>query len=180
LKYILNNTEPEELDYYSFSYPPTPRDDHVPQVPSPPPSQTNTPPLKQSPSPKSIGNLPMKATKNNSRCIQIGEDLLKMRQNDAARMLGIAPSTFSKRWRQALPARKWPYRQHEKLQRSIRMLKALAKKGKIQSPEQELKKLIQEKDDNLCAASILVFNDDIADDAVFNPPVDESWNSLSQ
>jgi hypothetical protein len=43
--------------------------------------------------------------------------------------LGIPPSTFSKRWRESLPDRKWPYRIHKKVEKSIQMLKVLQHKG---------------------------------------------------
>jgi hypothetical protein len=51
-----------------------------------------------------------KTHKSNTKYIEIGAELLRLRQNDAARRLGLAPSTFSKRWRQTLPDRKWPFR----------------------------------------------------------------------
>lgn len=48
--------------------------------------------------------------------LQIHPELLTMKQSDAARILGISPSMLSKRWREAMNGRKWPYRVHRKMQ----------------------------------------------------------------
>lgn len=48
--------------------------------------------------------------------LQINPELLTMKQSEAARILGISPSMLSKRWREAMNGRKWPYRVHRKLQ----------------------------------------------------------------
>jgi uncharacterized protein YjcR len=77
-----------------------------------------------------------------------------MRQNDAARKLGIAPSTFSKRWRQTLPDRKWPFRQNVKQEKTLKTLKKFESKG--HDITQELEKLMAQKAENLKDAQILI------------------------
>merc|ERR1712000_193203 len=47
---------------------------------------------------------------------------LNMPQNQAAKHLGIPPSTLSKRWREAAPNRKWPYRTVCKIDKEITTL----------------------------------------------------------
>ncbi|EFA81927.1 hypothetical protein PPL_05159 [Heterostelium album PN500] len=46
-------------------------------------------------------------------------DFLSLPQGDAAKKLGIPTSTLSKRWKEAAPGRKWPYRQITKLEKEI-------------------------------------------------------------
>ena len=49
-------------------------------------------------------------------------DYLNMQQNQAAKKLGIPPSTLSKRWREAAPNRKWPWRTVCKIDKEITTL----------------------------------------------------------
>jgi hypothetical protein len=49
-------------------------------------------------------------------------DLLNMPQSQAAAELGIPMSTLSKRWKEAVRIRKWPYRQVAKLDKEIMTL----------------------------------------------------------
>jgi len=51
--------------------------------------------------------------------IVIKENLLILKQSEAAKKLGMTTSTFSKRWRDSLKARKWPHRTHKKLSNLI-------------------------------------------------------------
>lgn len=46
-------------------------------------------------------------------------DYLTLPQNNAAAKLGLPPSTFSKRWREAACGRKWPYRSVAKIDKEI-------------------------------------------------------------
>ena len=48
--------------------------------------------------------------------------LLNMQQNQAAKQLGIPTSTLSKRWREAAPHRKWPWRTVSKIDKEITTL----------------------------------------------------------
>jgi transposase-like protein len=57
--------------------------------------------------------------------LQIHPELLTMKQSEAARILGISPSMLSKRWREAMNGRKWPYRVHRKLQKEINSIVTL-------------------------------------------------------
>jgi hypothetical protein len=49
-------------------------------------------------------------------------DYLNMPQADAAKKLGIPPSTLSKRWKEAVRKRKWPYRMICKIDKEIMTL----------------------------------------------------------
>lgn len=49
-------------------------------------------------------------------------DYLNMPQSDAAKKLGIPPSTLSKRWKEAVRKRKWPYRMICKIDKEIMTL----------------------------------------------------------
>lgn len=49
-------------------------------------------------------------------------EYLNMPQADAARKLGIPPSTLSKRWKEAVRKRKWPYRMICKIDKEIMTL----------------------------------------------------------
>ena len=46
-------------------------------------------------------------------------ELLTMPQQEAAKRLGIPTSTLSKRWKEAVRGRKWPYRAVSKLDKEI-------------------------------------------------------------
>ena len=47
---------------------------------------------------------------------------LAMPQTMAAKEVGIPTSTLSKRWKEAVPHRKWPYRAVQKLDRDIALI----------------------------------------------------------
>ncbi len=50
---------------------------------------------------------------NGKRCrsfTTLTADMLCSKQEDVARQLGFKVSTFSKRWKEAVPDRKWPFR----------------------------------------------------------------------
>ena len=49
-------------------------------------------------------------------------DYLNMPQQEAAKKLGIPPSTLSKRWKEAVRKRKWPYRMICKIDKEIMTL----------------------------------------------------------
>lgn len=49
-------------------------------------------------------------------------EYLNMAQSDAAKKLGIPPSTLSKRWKEAVRKRKWPYRMICKIDKEIMTL----------------------------------------------------------
>ena len=49
-------------------------------------------------------------------------ELLNMPQSEAAKNLGIPASTLSKRWREAAPNRKWPYRRVGKIDKEVTTL----------------------------------------------------------
>jgi len=49
-------------------------------------------------------------------------EYLNMPQSDAAKKLGIPPSTLSKRWKEAVRKRKWPYRMICKIDKEIMTL----------------------------------------------------------
>ena len=89
----------------------------------------------------------------------IEKKFLSMKQSDAAFHLGFSPSTFSKRWRNSLPDRKWPFRKHFKLQNSIKDLKALQKRGF--DVTKDLETLLAEKAENLMPATIHYCEKDI-------------------
>jgi len=42
-----------------------------------------------------------------------------MKQSDAAKILGISASMLSKRWRETMNGKKWPYRVHRKMQKEM-------------------------------------------------------------
>jgi len=46
-------------------------------------------------------------------------DFLALPQNDAADMLGLPTSTLSKRWKETVQGRKWPFRTVQKLDKEI-------------------------------------------------------------
>lgn len=87
----------------------------------------------------------------------IRPELMQMKQAKAAVKLGIPPSTFSKRWRESLPDRKWPYRVHKKVEKSIQMLKVLQNKG--HDVTGDLKRLMTQRELNLKPAIITMFED---------------------
>lgn len=87
----------------------------------------------------------------------IRPELMQMKQAKAAVKLGIPPSTFSKRWRESLPDRKWPYRVHKKVEKSIQMLKVLQDKG--HDVTADLKRLMTQRELNLKPAVITMFED---------------------
>mmetsp|Transcript_8095 Transcript_8095/g.34063 ORF Transcript_8095/g.34063 Transcript_8095/m.34063 type:complete len:132 (+) Transcript_8095:19-414(+) len=80
--------------------------------------------------------------------------LLEQSQVQAARHLGIAPSTLSKRFSAACPGRKWPYRAVQKLEKEIQALK----KSAADDPyfEEDLNRLIAKRDHLLRPAHIRI------------------------
>jgi len=107
-------------------------------------------------SPQTIGK------KSHKMQMIVGEDLLKMRQSEAAVKLGIKPSTFSKRWRESLPERKWPYRKHIRLEKSIKMLSML--KHKPDDIIRDIQELTEERDKNIAPALVNLFDGNINED----------------
>lgn len=69
-----------------------------------------TTPSKHSPPPPSSPSTPFSRREYKKKELVIRPELMQMKQAKAAVKLGIPPSTFSKRWRESLPDRKWPYR----------------------------------------------------------------------
>lgn len=90
-------------------------------------------------------------------------ELLKLKQSDAAAKLDIHPSTFSKKWRQSLPDRKWPYRKHCKIERQISRLKEQGQAG--DTTNDHIQELINLREKNLEPAVIVVSDDVPAKDA---------------
>lgn len=80
-----------------------------------------------------------------------------MKQMNAALKIGIPPSTFSKRWRESLPDRTWPYRNHRRIEKNIKMLKAMQQKG--HDVTEELTRMTQQQEENLSPAVIDVYED---------------------
>ena len=68
----------------------------------------------------------------------------------------MATSTFSKRWRESLQERKWPYRKNRKIENKIAQLLSEQKKGR--DIENELRCLEMEQLENLVPACI-TFNE---------------------
>jgi len=54
-------------------------------------------------------------------CINLSE-YLTLPQNDAAKLLGMATSSLSKKWKEASSSRKWPYRSIQKIDKEIMTL----------------------------------------------------------
>ncbi len=94
---------------------------------------------------------------SNKKPMIITAELLKMKQSEAAIKLGIPPSTFSKRWRESLPHRKWPFRKHRKLEKSLKFLQQKGNHTEIESIE----KLIAESEENLRDAVVYMNEDEI-------------------
>jgi hypothetical protein len=98
----------------------------------------------------------------------IKEKYLLMRQTEAALQLGFSSSTFSKRWRDSVPLRKWPYRKNSKLSNAIKVLKSMQKKsnhdhydGNRTRLENELAKLLKQRGENLRPATIYYYDKDM-------------------
>eukprot|EP01111_Echinosteliopsis_oligospora_P012358 TRINITY_DN4214_c0_g2_i1.p1 TRINITY_DN4214_c0_g2~~TRINITY_DN4214_c0_g2_i1.p1 ORF type:complete len:231 (+),score=63.20 TRINITY_DN4214_c0_g2_i1:142-834(+) len=93
------------------------------------------------------------------RTLTVKPELMKMKQGSAAIHLGIPASTFSKRWRESLPDRKWPFRTHMKIEKSIKMLLILQKKGHDVSADME--HLLIQQEENLRPAVIELYEDPV-------------------
>jgi len=78
-----------------------------------------------------------------------------MRQAAAAHRLGMSSSALSKRWREAMKSRKWPYRIHCKLEKEIKDILA-QHKGPNRPPdvERKLNILIDQRRENIEPAAI--------------------------
>jgi hypothetical protein len=77
--------------------------------------------------------------------------LLNLPQAEAAKILGIAPSTLSKRFAAATPGRKWPYRAIIKLDKQLEYFASLEPSEMLQN---ELAKLQDERNQLLAPISI--------------------------
>lgn len=91
------------------------------------------------------------------RSLVVPSDLMKMKQGSAALQLGIPASTFSKRWRESLPERKWPFRTHRKLEKSMKMLLIMQKKG--HNVTKDMERLRQQQEENLLPAVIHLYEE---------------------
>lgn len=119
------------------------------------PYQRSPPPPPSTPLSSSSSNFSRREYKKKELVIR--PELMQMKQAKAAVKLGIPPSTFSKRWRESLPERKWPYRIHKKVEKSIQMLKVLQQKG--HDVTLDLKRLMTQRELNLKPATITMFED---------------------
>jgi transposase-like protein len=89
------------------------------------------------------------------KIIILNEELLTMRQAAAARRLGMSSSALSKRWREAMKGRKWPYRIHCKLEKEIKELMAQHKgPNRPSDVERKLCMLIEQRNENIEPAMI--------------------------
>jgi hypothetical protein len=91
------------------------------------------------------------------RNLVVPSELMKMKQGSAALQLGIPASTFSKRWRESLPDRKWPFRTHRKLEKSMKMLLIMQKKG--HNVAKDMERLRQQQEENLLPAVIHLYEE---------------------
>jgi len=106
--------------------------------------------------------------KKQMKMMVIREKHLLMRQTEAAYQLGFSSSTFSKRWRDSVPTRKWPYRKNSKLSNAIKVLRSMQKKSNQDHfdsskshVENELARLLKERNDNLRPAVIHYYEKDM-------------------
>ena len=81
-------------------------------------------------------------------------DYLNMPQQEAAKKLGIPPSTLSKRWKEAVRKRKWPYRMVCKIDKEIMTLLHNVPQGPNAPPlpeeiEQALGQLLRKRQEEL-------------------------------
>lgn len=81
-------------------------------------------------------------------------DYLNMPQTKAAQKLGLPTSTLSKRWKEAVCNRKWPYRAVQKLDKEITTLLYNVPTGADAPPlpkdiEESLGRLLRKRDDEL-------------------------------
>ncbi len=117
--------------------------------------QCNSPSPTTPPTPTTPSNSSRRDYKKKDLVVR--PELMQMKQAKAAVKLGIPPSTFSKRWRESLPDRKWPYRIHKKVEKSIQMLKGLQQKG--HDVTTDLRRLMNQRELNLKPAVITMFED---------------------
>jgi len=106
--------------------------------------------------------------KKQMKTMIIKEKYLLMRQTEAAYQLGFSSSTFSKRWRDSVPLRKWPYRKNSKLSNAIKVLRSMQKKSNQDHydsnkshVENELARLVKERSENLRPAVIYYYDKDM-------------------
>ncbi len=81
-------------------------------------------------------------------------EYLNMPQSEAAKKLGIPPSTLSKRWKEAVRKRKWPYRMVGKIDKEIMTLLHNVPQGANAPPlpeeiEQALGQLLRRRQEEL-------------------------------
>lgn len=81
-------------------------------------------------------------------------EYLNMPQSEAAKKLGIPPSTLSKRWKEAVRKRKWPYRMVGKIDKEIMTLLHNVPQGANAPPlpeeiEQALGQLLRKRQEEL-------------------------------
>lgn len=157
--FLLNKTsDAYEIDLSRQDQPP-------PTTPSPPPPlleestkgpkpHTQVSPYRPSFLPPTKKSLKRESLKRN---LVVPSDLMKMKQGSAALQLGIPASTFSKRWRESLPDRKWPFRTHRKLEKSMKMLLIMQKKG--HNVTKDMERLRQQQEENLLPAVIHLYEE---------------------
>lgn len=169
--FLLNKTnDAYEIDLGSLPVDPPPS-----PPPPPKPKINNVAPYRPSfllPTKKSIKRESLKRT------LTVPPELMKMKQGSAAMHLGIPASTFSKRWRESLPERKWPFRTHRKLEKSMKMLLVLQRKG--HDVTKDMERLRAEQRENLLPAEIHLYEEaNDANNITFVPENPSSSSSSS-
>jgi len=81
-------------------------------------------------------------------------EFLALPQSDAAETLGLPTSTLSKRWKEIVPDRKWPYRTVMKIDHAI--TSALKHLGDDDAPTLHIRALLQERHEALVPISIRI------------------------
>eukprot|EP00026_Physarum_polycephalum_P015128 Phypoly_transcript_15747.p1 GENE.Phypoly_transcript_15747~~Phypoly_transcript_15747.p1 ORF type:complete len:240 (+),score=69.70 Phypoly_transcript_15747:154-873(+) len=150
--FLLNKTnDAYEID---LSKPPQPQQQAEEDSPSKPKPQQPVTPYRPSFLPPTKKSLKRESLKRN---LVVPSELMKMKQGSAALQLGIPASTFSKRWRESLPDRKWPFRTHRKLEKSMKMLLIMQKKG--HNVTKDMERLRQQQEENLLPAVIHLYEE---------------------
>jgi len=112
-----------------------------------------TPPQAQPPT--QSGASSSSSSSSPGKIVFLSEDLLTIRQAAAARRMGMSSSALSKRWRETMKGRKWPYRIHCKLEKEIKEL-LQQHKGPARPPDIERKLciLLDQRRENIQPAMI--------------------------